>query len=526
MRRRAGVIGAWLLLAAACGARDDLAPALRPVSLPNLSTMTESVQKQIRDAHAAVTRTTAHRQAAPSALADAYGTLGKILMAADQADAAEPCLLNAKTLAPSDLRWPYYLGHLHRNRGQLAAAEAAFEGALALRADDVATLVWLGDIHLAQGQPDKAEPRFAKAMSLEPTSLSARFGLGRTALAKQDYRRAATYLEEVLAQDPEAAAAHYPLAMAYRGLGELSKADGQLRLRADHKILPADPLMVELDELLESPQAYESRGIRALDRKDWIEAAALFRKGLAIAPDSPALRHRLGTTRYMMGDSSGARHEFEAAVRISPEYHLAQYSLGVLLQAEGRHAEAIDRFTAALRSRPSDSAARLRLASSLRRIGRAKESLSHYEQIVAAQPELTEARFGQAIGLVQLRRYREARDLLTAGMKAHLDQPLFTHGLARLLATAQDARVRDGRRAMALAEDLIKQGRTLDLGATVAMALAELGQFQQAAAVQRDLIAAANKAGLRDMAARLAGNLALYERGEPCRTPWTADEVP
>jgi len=28
-------------------------------------------------------------------------------LAAEHADAAEPCYLNAQTLAPGDLRWPY-----------------------------------------------------------------------------------------------------------------------------------------------------------------------------------------------------------------------------------------------------------------------------------------------------------------------------------------------------------------------------------------------------------------------------------
>ncbi len=500
--------------------------ALGPVSLPDLSKMTESVQRQIREAHSSLTMTIANRQARPAEVADAYGSLGKIFMAADHPDAAEPCLLNAQALAPADIRWPYYLGHLNRGRGQPASAATFFERALELRADDVASLVWLGDIHLAQGQPDKAEPRFAKALSVQPNSLSARFGLGRTALAKQDYRRAVTYLEEVLTQDPDAASAHYPLAMAYRGLGDLDKADLHLRQREDHKILPADPLMVDLEELLESAQAYESRGIRALDRKDWKEAAALFHKGLALEPGHAALRHRLGTALYMMGDSARAREQFDEAVRLSPDHHLAQYSLGVLLQADGRHTEAIERFTAGLRSRPSDTAARVRLAASLRRIGRAKESLSHYEQLLSVHPDLTEARFGHAIALIQLRRYREARDRLTEGMKTYPDQLSFAHGLARLLAAAPDDQVRDGRRAMALAQDLIKQGRTLDLGATVAMAFAELGQFGQAAAVQRDLIAAAEKAGLPEVVSRLSRNLGRYERGEPCRTPWTADEVP
>lgn len=525
MTPRAMVIGA-VVLAVACAGREEAGPALRPVSLPDLSKMSGSVQAQIREAHASVTRASENRTAAPAALADAYGTLGRLFMAADLDDAAEPCLLNAQALAPTDVRWPYYLGHLNRDRGELATAKAFFERSLELRPDDVASLVWLGDVQLALGSPVDAEPRFAQALSLQPTSLSARFGLGRTALARQDYRAAVTYLQEVLKQDPEAAGAHYPLAMAYRGLGDAKNAETHLRLRADHKILPADPLMVELDELLESPQAYESRGIRALDQKQFAEAAELFRKGLAIAPGTAALQHRLGTALYMMGEVATAREHFEAAVRVSPDYHLAQYSLGVLLQADGRHTEAIERFAAALKSRPSHTAARVRLAASLRRVGRAKDALPHYEQAVLLQPDLIEARFGHAVALVQAGRYREARERLAEGMKMFPDQSLFAHGLARVLATAPDDRVRDGQRAMALVQDVLKQGRTLDLGATVAMAYAELGQYEQAATIQRDLMSAAEKAGLRDLLPRLAANLARYERREPCRTPWTADEIP
>lgn len=510
-------------------ARFD-APSLRQVSLPDLSKMSESVQRQIRESHKALAKVMDDRQGQPLDRADAYGALGKLLMAADQPDSAEPCLLNAQALAPSDLRWPYYLGHLNRNRGELATATAFFERALALQPDDLASLVWLGELHLAQGQAAEAEPHFARALSRQSTSLSARFGLGRTALARQDYRQATTYLEAVLAQDPMAAAAHYPLGLAYRGLGDAENAEAHLRRREDHKILPADPLMVELEELLESPQAYESRGIRALDRKDFAEAAALFRRGLAVAPGNAALLHRLGTALHMLGDSGGARRHFEEAVRRSPDYHLAQYSLGVLLQADGRHEEAIERFAAALKSRPADTASRLRLAAALRRVGRPRESLPHYEQVVSAQPDLAEARFGLAIALAQLQRYREARDRLQEGManagKGAAEQPFFSHAMARLLATAGDDRVRDGRRAMIMMQELLKQERTLDLGATMAMTLAELGDFQQAVAVQRDLIAAARNAGLKEVASRLTINLGLYQRGQPCRTPWTADEVP
>ena len=501
--------------------------ALLPVSLPDLSKMVPSVQTQIRDAHGSVSAKIENRQTPIPSLASAYGELGKLLTAADYPDAAEPCFLNARMLAPDDYRWPYYLAHRHRKRGELDKARAFFAQALELHPDDVATLVWLGDVALAEGRAEEAEPRFAKALSLEPGSLSARFGLGRTALARQQYRRAIEYLEEVLTRDPEAAGAHYPLGMAYGALGNRKKADAHLRQRKNHDILPADPLIVDLEELLESPQAYESRGIRALNTQQWPQAAALFRKGLELAPDSAALRHRLGTVLFMTGDAAGAQAEFEQVVRASPDYHPAQYSLGVILQDRGRHADAIERFAAALRARSGYTEARLRLATSLRRVDRAKESLQNYEQVLAEDPNQTEARFGLAMALVQLGRYQDARDRLVADVKGFPEQSVFAHGLARLLAAASDDRVRDGDRAIALVEELLaKEQRTLDLGETMAMALAAAARYEEAVRVQRDLMRGAEEAGLHQVVARLAANLGLYERRQPCRTPWPAGEIP
>ncbi len=523
---------AWLAVSCAApgpGQREGAASVpsgtVQPVSLPDISKATESVQKQLRDGYAALQTATGNKPPAGE-LAAAYGEMGKLFMAAQIQDAAETCFLNAQALNAGDFRWPYYLAQLSRTQGELPKAAALFERVLQLQPDDVAALVWLGDVNLSLGRPDAAEPLFAKALALQPASLSARFGLGRVALARQDYQRAVEQLEDVLARDPEAAGAHYPLSMAYRGLGRTELAELHLRQREEHEILPADPLMVELDELIESPQAYESRGIRALNREAWAEAEALFRKGLALDAANPALRHRLGTALYMQGNQRGAREEFEAVVKSTPDHRMAQYSLGVLLQADGRHAEAAERFTIALRSRPSYTEARLRLAVSLRKSGRVRESLSQYEQVLAASPDSTEARFGEAIAFVQLGRYRDARARLEAAVKAYPDQGVYAHGLARVLAAAPDDQVRDGQRALALVQDLIKQGRTLDLGATMAMALAELRQFTHAISLQQDLIAAAEKGGLTDMARRLKVNLVHYERLEPCRTPWTPDELP
>ena len=112
----------WASLAAApgCTSPDQRAPALRPISLPDLSQVAPSAQAQIRDRYVLVTEKTATPQQSAGDLANAYGELGKILMAADHRDAAEPCFLDAQALASGDFRWPYYLAHLYRQNGDLA----------------------------------------------------------------------------------------------------------------------------------------------------------------------------------------------------------------------------------------------------------------------------------------------------------------------------------------------------------------------------------------------------------------------
>ena len=499
--------------------------ALRPTPLPDLSDMTPAVRDQIRERYAALT-TAIERPDETGALSEAYGAMGTVLMAARYVDAPEPFYRNAQALAPDDRRWAYYLGHLYTTRGAFAQAAAAFEQALTLQPDDVPTLISLGEVHLEQGRPAAAEPLFTQALALQPGSVWARIGLGRAALTSQDYLQAAEHLEEALAVDPEAADIHYPLGLAYRGLGEMERAETHLRQRDSGTVRRPDPLMQVMRQSLESPSAYEREGIQALGSGDWEAAAAAFRRGIELAPENPSLRHRLGTALFMSGNEREGQAQFEAALRVAPGYAQAHYSLGLLLEGSGRLEEALHRFSTAVRHEPSYVEARVRLARLLRRVGRPNEALAEYERVIAANPQGAEAQFGHAMALALLGRYQDARDRLEAGMTRYPDQPMFGKALARLLAAAPDARTRDGQRALALVQELLARERSFDLGEAMAMALAAVGRYAEAASWQREVISMAAQAGRNDLVELMAGNLRLYERGEPSRTPWRDDEMP
>jgi tetratricopeptide (TPR) repeat protein len=258
------------------------------------------------------------------------------------------------------------------------------------------------------------------------------FGLGRVALAKQEYARAISTLEQALSIDPKAAVIHYPLAMAYRGMGDVQKAEAHLQVRSPGEIRPPDPLMIELDALIESAVAYEVRGAAALDEGQWDAAAEAFRKGIALAPDEPSLRHKLGTALAMKGDAQGAAEQFEEVARRWPKFAKAQYSLGVILAASGRQREAIDHLSAAVKADPTYSEARLQLAEGLRLSGRLGESLSQYQETIRLNPRLAEARLGYGMALAGLQRFDEARTAFSDGAKIYPDRREFADALARL----------------------------------------------------------------------------------------------
>jgi tetratricopeptide (TPR) repeat protein len=522
-----------LIASTGCTAAEQPAPAtstssarqaLKPVSLPDISTAADSVQTQLRERYAALELKIKDSSTPVPELAEAYGDMGKLLMATEYLDTAEVCFLNARQLAPGDMRWPYYLGHVCRFRNQPAKAAEYFEEALKLKPEDVAALVWLGDMQLAQNQPEAAAPPLEQALKLDPRSPGALYGLGRVALSRREYPQAVKHLEGALALSPGASRIHYPLAMAYRGLGNRDQAEAHLKRRGDAELTSPDPLMEEVAALLQNAAAYEIRGSDALARRDWPEAVKQLRKAVELAPDNAFSRLNLGTALFLTGDSRGALEQFEASVKLSPQFAKAHYGIGVLMEAEGRDDEAIKRFSAAVQYEPADVAARLSLGDALRRNGRLEESMVQYDQVIKIDPGVSQARFGSVMALVRLKRYPEARDRLAEAIKVYPDQPGFAHAMARLLAAAPDDRVRDGKAALSIVEQLLKMQKTPALGETMAMTLAELGRFQEAVTWQREAVAAAKQAGRFEMSAGLAENLRLYERRQPCRTPWRDDD--
>ena len=520
------------------------------MTLPDLSRVEPAVQEQAKERYAALQEMLAKPGATPADKGQAYGNLAMLLHAGEYYEAAEPAYLNAADLAPQDARWPYLLAHLRKSRGEPAKALADFTRALELQPNDVPTLVWLGRLYLDQGQPEQAQPLFERARAVAPNEVAVLAGLGQAALARRDYARAVSVLEEALALPRTSSSVHSPLAMAYRGLGDIARAEAHLKLWRNTEVLVPDPVRQQLDLSLQSGLSFELRGVRALEAAGAAEARqdtqahlrslkaaeGFFRDGIKVAPADTmlgrSLRHKLATALVLQGDVLGAFRQFTEVVRAAPQEGLdetaakAHYSLGVLQASAGRGREAVTQLTAAVKFNPNYLEARQALGDALSRAGKHEAALPHYAEVVRLNPRAADARLGYAMALVRVGRYREARDWLVEATRLQPDDTRLRHALARVLAAAPDAAARDGQQALSLSEQLLPViGKTTEMGETLAMAHAEAGNFNEAAAIQRGVLSAASRAGLNADVRRMSANLRLYERGQACRTPWQANEV-
>jgi Tfp pilus assembly protein PilF len=157
------------------------------------------------------------------------------------------------------------------------------------------------------------------------------------------------------------------------------------------------------------------------------------------------------------------------------------------------------------------------LADALRATGQLEGAAQQLDQVIDLDPSFVDGWMARAMLQIQLGQFREARDGLRQGVLIHADHPGLSDLLVRILAAAPDAAVRDGVEAVSIMQERFKGPVSLEMYETMAMALAEVGRYEEAANWQRQAMSVAEQNGRSDVAALMAEALALYEQGQPAR---------
>ena len=214
----------------------------------------------------------------------------------------------------------------------------------------------------------------------------------------------------------------------------------------------------------------------------WANSETLFRHALAVDDRNAPAHMNLGVALVEKGELEEAGRHFAEALRIWPHYAEAQSNLGFVLASQGKWNEAVAAYRAALALNPRISQVHYLLGSALLSQGKAEEALPEYGAALELDPS----------------------------------HPLALNDLAWLLATATDARLRDGKQAVSLGERLCRltNYKVPQYLGTLAAAYAEAGRFDEAATTAeraRELAAGGGDAALAQRNAQL---LQLYRQGK------------
>ena len=484
--------------------------------------------------------------------ANTFGDLCARYLHYELHDAAAVCLDQLRELAPADFQWAYFKLLLQIASGDLEGAVAAAEEALAIRPDDPPTLIRLAELHVAAGDIDAAEAAYEAAMEAYPESATARVGLGYIALERDDPAKALQIFQEVAASQPEGSEANHHVGLAYRALGDADRAAEAWRLNQDVLIPMYDPLLERLRPLEEDVTLPLDRAVAAAAEGDHERAVTLYEEILATNEADDEAHFRLAGSLLALGDAGRGEGHLRRAIDLSPEHPGAHFALAMLLAREGRRTEGAQHLERAVDLAPENLSWRLQRAQVRASSGNTAGAVEELEQIVAQDPGMVEARrmlsavlvgagrteeaavqlqalvaltpddlqarFNLGLMLFETGRYADARRTLDDTLGRFPGDVATRHLLARLLAVSPDDAVRDGARAVDLAQSVVDEQPAVDHLETLAMALAEAGRFDDAVSWQQRALERERQAAGGNSPQRL-DRLALYQARQPLRAP-------
>ncbi len=456
-----------------------------------------------------------------SSCALAHYFLGRLESSAGEAAAAAEHFERALEIQPEASKLHYSLAQSYRQLGRRQEAEqhlAAMGNDEVRLADPLlrelqdlqnstgALLRRAGEAQI-DGAYDVALAEYRRAVAADPKNPEARQGLGGMLARQGELEAAAEQYAVALELDSDNVFVHYNLGGLLARVGSPEDAISHFE-----SALALDPGF--LDAYFGLARVHATGGRYAA-------AAAVYRRVLERQPGSVQARLHLGVALARQGLLAESREQLDQVLELDaadPEKARAWSQIAALAAGRGSPEEAVRHYERAIRLAPELAEAHFGLANLLGSLGRLQQAGAAYRRVLELEPDNQPARLGEATALVLDHRYAEARRRLEEGLARRGDDPRLAHTLARLLATCPDAAVRDGARALELATAVFEADRSIDSGETVAMALAEVGRFEEAADWQRRLLAEAEKIGQVDLVARLRHNLEKYERREPARS--------
>jgi protein O-mannosyl-transferase len=197
---------------------------------------------------------------------------------------------------------------------------------------------------------------------------------------------------------------------------------------------------------------------------------------------------------------------------------MAHDNYAEVLLGKGKIKEALAHFQQALESNPDNVVTHSNLGYALLVSGQVNESLVHLQRALKIDPNYEAAHFNMANTLLQMGRVDQAVSQLQTVLNIDPYNSEAQKNMAWVLATCPETYIRDGAKAVDLAERARKiESRDPIYGATLAAAYAEVGRFSNAIETAKGALQSAIDAGNMPLADGIRAHIELYRAGRPFR---------
>jgi tetratricopeptide (TPR) repeat protein len=272
----------------------------------------------------------------------------------------------------------------------------------------------------------------------------------------------------------------------------------------------------------------------SIQTSTWRNSETLWTHALAVSPDNDVAHNNLGYLCAGRGELDKAISHFESAARIRSGKRDAHYDLGSAfvqmnladdLARKGRSDEAMVHYEEAIRLQPNYAEAYYNRGNVLYAKGRIDEAIADFEKTLQIQPNDADAHTGLGNALLRKGALKEAIAHYNQAMALAPEDPHSRNNLAWVLATSSDASIRDGAKAVELAQQAVSLsgGRELLFFRTLASAYAETGRFSDAIAVIQQAVGIARMQGKTGLANLLEEDILLYRGQVPLRRTSAGD---
>lgn len=266
-------------------------------------------------------------------------------------------------------------------------------------------------------------------------------------------------------------------------------------------------------------EAYRNLAKALLQNGATEEAVAELREALRLQPKDSDAAYSLGNAFLQKGELDEAIGHYRKAIEANPSHSAAHYNLALTLQQKGRLDEAIAEFRETLRLQPNNAEAHNNLAIILLKKGETQDAIAEWQSALQIQPQNADVHNNLAVAFLRERRTSDALAEWQETLRLRPDKTATQISLAWVLATFPDPTIRDGNKAIALAQRAYQTAadRNLMIFRVLAAAYAETGRFREAIAAAAEGAQRAEERGQLSIARFLQGDRALYEQGVPLR---------